>query len=389
MMTGMLFYAPMLFWLQLRALPCDHSRKALVIYGILMGCVSTAGLLLQQVLLFQFFLLLLSLLYLLFYAAEYTLLPVTAAAELILFLISACAVYFLQLHDQALFFSIIYITLLYACIQKIRYHASPTELCLFLALGILCAVFTEAYHTPCACIGLLLVILLLDIRQRQLHKTFQRHEQDFQNEVVAHHYDEVKAVYLNMRGWRHDYHNHIQTLKAYFSLQRYAQMEEYLNELEQDLLQVDQLVKSGNLLVDAILNSKLTLAKEHHIALTCKAAVPPQLCISDIDLCVLLGNLLDNAIEACRKIDEAQRFLRIYIDIVHSQFYVSIMNAASQDIDFQETQYISKKRGDHGHGMKRVKLVADKYEGYLNLKNEQGVFVSELMLPMSETPVDA
>lgn len=104
MMTGMLFYAPMLFWLQLRALPCNHSRKALVIYGIMVGCVSAAGLLLHQVLLFQFFLLLLSLLYLLFYAAEYTLLPVTAAAELILFLISACAVYFLQLHDQALFF---------------------------------------------------------------------------------------------------------------------------------------------------------------------------------------------------------------------------------------------------------------------------------------------
>ena len=94
---------------------------------------------------------------------------------------------------------------------------------------------------------------------------------------------------------------------------------------------------------------------------------------------------MDNAIEACDKIPEELRRIRIYTDIVHQQFYLSITNSAAEDLSEGQKRYISEKRGNHGHGMKRVKLTVDKYDGYLNLKNEPGVFVSELMIPLELT----
>ena len=59
-----------------------------------------------------------------------------------------------------------------------------------------------------------------------------------------------------MRGWRHDYHNHIQALKAHLALEQYADMGAYLSKLDGDLTSVDTILKTGNTMVDAILNSK-------------------------------------------------------------------------------------------------------------------------------------
>ena len=187
---------------------------------------------------------------------------------------------------------------------------------------------------------------------------------------------------MNMRGWRHDYHNHLQSLKAYLQLGQYKEADAYLFELEKDLDSVDALVKSGNLMVDAILNSKLTIAKQKQIHVQCKAHVAKHIAIRDIDLCVIIGNLLDNAIEACEMLEEKERFIRIYIEIVKQQLYMSFTNAAMEDLNFNQKSYISEKRGNHGHGMKRVKLTVERYDGYLNLQNEPGVFVSEVMLPI-------
>ncbi len=89
--------------------------------------------------------------------------------------------------------------------------------------------------------------------------------------------------------------------------------------------------------------------------------------ISDVDLCVILGgNLLDNAIESCRQIEPGgERWLRVYFDTQGEQLYLSIQNAAKEILNFNERHYISTKRGDHGlGGLKRVKLLLEKYQGF-------------------------
>jgi len=152
--------------------------------------------------------------------------------------------------------------------------------------------------------------------------------------------------------------------------------------LEADLNDITQIVTTGNVKVDAILNAKFSLALNNHIQLDFKAVVPEHLAITDLDLCVLIGNLVDNAVEACYQLDEKDRFIRFYMRTYKQQFYLSLTNATNEVVRKLDEEYITKKRGNHGHGLKRINLVVEKYQGMINRKNEPGVFVTEIMLPL-------
>ena len=229
-----------------------------------------------------------------------------------------------------------------------------------------------------ALIFVLLEYLLQRIMKREEDKTI-----IYQNKLMKQQMDEIENIYMTMRGWRHDYHNHLQSLKGYLSLNKVDQMKNYLNELETDLDSIDTLYHSGNLQLDSILNAKLAIAEKGQIRIHCDASIPPQLHVSDLDLCVILGNLLDNAIESCRKIkDSDERFIRVYIGILKKQLYISITNATSETVKQRTDHYFTTKRGDHGHGLKRVDQVVKKYDGYLNRQNEPGVFATEIVLPL-------
>lgn len=324
-------------------------------------------------------------LYLLFYIKAYEQFRSYCIGQALLFLssqtLSLLDAPYAHLLVLLCFFSLQYLLILYLN-KRIKPYICIGIVGCFLITSIL-AISGNGVIALCTLIGF---HLMIELTYQTFAASFDHDTTAFQTQVMSHHYEEVKAVYLNMRGWRHDYHNHIQSIKAYLDMGQVHQLKNYLDQLEEDLNEVDQLVKTGNLMVDAILNSKLSIAKQHHIRLTYKAIAPEQMSIRDTDLCVILGNLMDNAIESCKNLPQPERFIRVYIDIVRKQFYISITNAAIQELGFEERNYISKKRGDHGHGMKRVKLSVDKYDGYLNLKNEAGVFVSELMIPLQ--PID-
>lgn len=227
-----------------------------------------------------------------------------------------------------------------------------------------------------------LLFVLLEATLKSYKSDYEISTKRFQQDVLKHQYSEIKNIYMNMRGWRHDYHNHLQVLKADMTLKDYDKVNNYLDELEKDLDSVDTYVKSGNMMIDAILNSKLSIAEKEEIKITCKAEVPEGIKVNDIDLCVILGNLLDNAIESCEKIDKEDRFLRIYIIVNKKQLYISVQNSAKEILDFNEKNYITNKRGNHGLGMKRVQSLVDKYDGFLNLQNEPGIFASEVTIPL-------
>ena len=229
----------------------------------------------------------------------------------------------------------------------------------------------------------LILFILSDTNQHLLRKNYEEQMIEYQNKIIKNQVDEVQNVYLKMRGWRHDYHNHMQTLKAYLAMKNYSVMDKYLDELTESLDSIDFMIKSGNINLDAILNSKITMAKAKDINVNCKAKLPEKLTISDVDLCILIGNLLDNAIESCETMNEdSEKFIRIYIGIFKEQLYISVTNATKELVRKFDSQYITNKRGNHGHGLKRISDTVDKYGGYINRKNEPGVFVTEIMLPL-------
>jgi len=187
-----------------------------------------------------------------------------------------------------------------------------------------------------------------------------------------------------MRGWRHDYHNHIQAMKALLTLGQEAEHHEYLNKLDADLTSVDTLIKTGNVMVDAILNSKISIAKDNDISINAKAAVPNPLTVSEIDISVIIGNLLDNAIEACLKLpDPAARFIRVYVGMHKSMLYISVINAIGEMPKKQDGRFRStKKAPSHGFGLIRIDRIAAKCGGFVNRQSEDGAFATEVMLPV-------
>jgi sensor histidine kinase regulating citrate/malate metabolism len=206
----------------------------------------------------------------------------------------------------------------------------------------------------------------------------------YQNDLITKQCNEVENIYKQMRGWRHDYHNHIQSMKAYLALNQTDELGEYLDKLDIDLETVDTVIKTGNVMIDAVLNSKISIAKTKDIAVSAKAVVPKSLNIQAIDLCVIIGNLVDNAIEAClRQTEKSDRFIRIYIDIHKEMFYIYVANSIGGEIKKSGKSYLSTKdASSHGFGLMRIDKIVDKYNGFTDRQNEPGVFATEIMLPL-------
>ncbi len=241
----------------------------------------------------------------------------------------------------------------------------------FIQLALICGTVSA--------IAVLMIVLLL---RKLLRKNYEKAVINYQNKLLSQEMEEVRNIYAIMRGWRHDYHNHMQSVKAYLAKNNVEEAGKYLSSLADDLDNIRLLFDTGNLNVDAILNAKISLAIENKLPCDYKAIIPKEMAVSDIDLCVIIGNLIDNAVEACRNVEKEKRFLRLYIGPLKEQLYISVSNATNELVRKLDEEYISNKRGDHGHGLKRINHVVEKYGGYINRKNEPGVFVTEIMLPI-------
>lgn len=211
--------------------------------------------------------------------------------------------------------------------------------------------------------------------------TADRRVENFQNDLLKKYTDEIGNSYRKMRGWRHDYHSQIQTMKAHLALNQLRELSDYLDLLDDDLKTVDTAVKSGNITLDAVLNSKLSLMESREIRVSAGAHVPPKLTVNEVDLCTIVGNLLDNAMESCAKLPKASdRFIRVYIGVLKGQLYLSVTNATGETE--RKRFFPSSKGPGHGFGLRRVDALAAKYGGYVNRQNEPGVFATEILLPL-------
>lgn len=207
----------------------------------------------------------------------------------------------------------------------------------------------------------------------------------YQRELINTHYDEVENMYRQMRGWRHDYRNHIQLMKTYAAAGDLDSIRAYLDELESDLTTVDTVIKTGNRMADAILNSKISLAKSKHIPVRAEAHIPVTFSISDLDLCVILGNLFDNAIEASLALPEEERMIRVYMDMKNTQLYISVTNLTASGKQKKENGRFKTTKGEgHGFGLIRIDHIVERLGGYLRRASEEGAFTTEILLPQQD-----
>ena len=204
----------------------------------------------------------------------------------------------------------------------------------------------------------------------------------YQRELIETHYREVENMYRQIRGWRHDYRNHIQMMKVLAANGDMDALKVYLDELDTDLNTVDTVVKTGNPMADAILNSKISLARSRNIPTQVDAHIPVKLKMSELDLCCIVGNLFDNAMEASMALPEEKRMIRVYMDMKGTQLYISFTNfTAAKKLNKVGKGFKTSKGEGHGFGLVRMDDIVSRYDGYLSRNSEDGAFTTEILIP--------
>ena len=204
----------------------------------------------------------------------------------------------------------------------------------------------------------------------------------YQRELIETHYREVENMYRQIRGWRHDYRNHIQMMKVLAANGDMDALKAYLDELDTDLNTVDTVVKTGNPMADAILNSKISLARSRNIPTQVDAHIPVKLKMSELDLCCIIGNLFDNAMEASMALPEEKRMIRVYMDMKGTQLYISFTNfTAAKKLSKVGKGFKTSKGEGHGFGLLRIEDIVSRYDGYLSRNSEDGAFTTEILIP--------
>lgn len=222
----------------------------------------------------------------------------------------------------------------------------------------------------------------MEIYMKFLSRKMDKQLASYQQELIETHYQEVDNMYQQIRGWRHDYRNHIQTMKAYAASGDWDAIRQYLDLLDEDLTTVDTVIKTGNPMTDAILNSKISLARSKNIPVVADAHIPLKLKSSELDLCCILGNLFDNAIEASLKLPEEERMIRVYMDMKNTQLYISFTNfTATGKLKKQGNLFRSTKGDGHGFGLVRIDAIVERLDGYISRNSEEGAFTTEILLP--------
>ena len=205
-------------------------------------------------------------------------------------------------------------------------------------------------------------------------KRLNRQIDEYQSELVQTHYAEVENMYRQMRGWRHDYRNHIQTMKAYAAKGDLEALRRYLDELDDDLTTLDMVIKTGNPMTDAILNSKISLARSKQVQVVADAHIPVKLRLPELDLCCILGNLFDNAIEACCDLPAEQRIIHLQLRKQYRSLFYRLENPYSDTVR-------SIRIGEyHGYGLKNINRIVQENHGDFYTKKKDGVFTVQVRL---------
>ena len=188
------------------------------------------------------------------------------------------------------------------------------------------------------------------------------------------HYEKMEQVNREIRRFRHDYNNHINCIVSMIKNNRNEEVLSHINDMSGKLPSDRFTIKTGNYIADAILSDKQAEAETHDTRITFEGCIISE--INSTDLCIILSNALDNAIEACSDIPGDKK-ISVFGGYQHSCFVLIVKNPAR--IEWESSRGLppsSKKDStDHGLGLSNISSAVRKYNGTMNISAENGVFV--------------
>lgn len=199
------------------------------------------------------------------------------------------------------------------------------------------------------------------------------------------HIDDVRKLYEEIRQIRHDLKNNITCTAELVKAQKYDKALEYLNQSISRINHTRQFVHTSNDIVNSIINSKFTMAESNSIQVTCSVSDTIEH-MDEIDVCILLGNLLDNAIEACGHV-EGEKEIDFSMGRQKGYFCILIKNTIDSSVLKKNPKLKTSKTDskNHGIGIMSVRNIVQKYNGMIDFYEEGNRFFCSVMLQLPES----
>lgn len=243
------------------------------------------------------------------------------------------------------------------------------------------------------CIGLLVInFLMLYLYNLLLHSFSQKYETEMlkaQVYIYANQLDVIRQSEERIKVLRHDMKHHMNELMLLANKYNVAEIQEYIDHMETYIQNPNEIVASGNMEIDSVLNYMLQKAREELETVTVKVTLPEKM-KHTFDINVMIGNLLENAIEAARQTDK--KCLNVNITLKRGVLKIRIENSfLPANIVEEERQGVGKvflttkkAKGQHGIGLKSVRKIVEAYNGTMEVTTQDGLFCVNLILYMSK-----
>lgn len=226
-------------------------------------------------------------------------------------------------------------------------------------------------------------IFLFEVLGDFYHKNTTLSMQLREARLLQNHFEDIQASMKTLRQWKHDYHHHTQAMQILLKNQQFSELNIYLAQFNSGFTNITSMVSTGHPTLDAILSSKILIAKSHGITVEQTIFLPDKLFIPQTELCIVLGNLLDNAIEACNKPDLQQPpYINVTIKVHKDMLYFKVVNSANGIYLFDNKNLVStKKQPEHGYGFHNINNIVENYGGFFNYEPDNNSFAATIMIP--------
>lgn len=184
-------------------------------------------------------------------------------------------------------------------------------------------------------------------------------------ELSKKHVKDLEQIMEKNRIQTHDMKNHLLVLQEYGKKEEWKTLMAYLNEISQGMYQRIKDDWTRIAILDMLLNQKKAKAELHGITFSIKTNAIGEISLTDTEICALFGNLLDNAIEACEKIEGKNKWIEICITKKANMLYIMISNSVEDGLSLKKDELITQKHDKelHGYGIKIVRNVVRKHNG--------------------------
>ena len=218
-------------------------------------------------------------------------------------------------------------------------------------------------------------------RQHEMETEFAKLKQA-QAEILERDYQTLSKTYADNAKLYHDLHNHIEAIYQCLKQGDFDKAVTYCEDLRTPVREISQTVWTGDKTTDYLISSKMALAEQMNVKTKVNIEYPYNINIRSVELTVILGNLLDNALEAACGATEESRFLNLTVRRINDMLIIKVENGCRKApvLHDGELQTTKKDTAFHGWGIKSVLAAAQRYEGTVDTTFQNGVFRSVVTL---------